>query len=194
MRPPFLRRARQARQVTHGRWQFPAMHLRGALGRVPGRMSTAVRGPRREQTMQVRDLMTTNPYGVQAQEPVRRAAELMRRHGVGSIVVYDQHSPIGMLTDRDVVTECVAGGHEGANCASREHMTADPVTIAQDASAEEALGRMADEQVRRLLVTDEGTVVGIIALGDLAAAMPSEAAVANALREISIPVRASMHA
>ncbi len=139
--------------------------------------------------MQVRDLMTVNPYGIQATDSIQHTAELMRRHGVGAIVVYDQHVPVGLITDRDIAVECIAAGHHAADCHAREHMTADPVSVSGDMSAEDALQRMAAEQVRRLLVVDEGAVTGILALGDLAAAVGDAEAIASTLREISLPIR-----
>ena len=73
-------------------------------------------------------------------------------------------------------------------------MTADPVTVDAEAELTEALRLMGAEQVRRLLVTDQGQVAGIVALGDLAIRSPHQAEVAQALVEISQPVRQPAHA
>ncbi len=144
--------------------------------------------------MQVRELMVRNPWGIQANDSVRHAAELMRRHGVGALIVYEQERPAGMLTDRDIAVGCVGGGHDNGDCFAREHMTADPVTIDAEAEITEALRLMGAEQVRRLLVTDQGQVAGIVALGDLAIRSPHHAEVAQALVDISQPVRQPAHA
>lgn len=144
--------------------------------------------------MQVRELMIANPWGIQANGSVRHAAELMRRHGIGAVVVYEQDRPAGMLTDRDIAINCIGGGHDNGDCPAREHMTADPVTIDADADLTEALRMMGSEQVRRLLVTSHGQVAGIIALGDLAVRSPHHAEVARALAEISQPVRQPAYA
>jgi CBS domain-containing protein len=145
-----------------------------------------------EAKMQVRELMTRSPYGVQIHESVQRATELMKRHGVGAVVVYNYDLPVGMLTDRDIAVECVTAGHQASACAVREHMTADPLGIAEDATLEDALQMMGAEQVRRLLVLEGPSVVGIVTLGDLAVRAPDHAAVGRALAEISQPVRAGV--
>lgn len=144
--------------------------------------------------MQVRELMTTNPYGVQASESVQHAAEQLRRHGVGALIVYDQSVPIGIITDRDITTGCVAAAHTEGACPVREHMTADPIGIAPDASTADALELMGAEQVRRLLVRDGAAVAGIITLGDLAVRSGDESAVGRALARISQPVRIATQA
>jgi CBS domain-containing protein len=139
--------------------------------------------------MQVRELMTTNPYGIQGAESVQHAAEQLRRHGVGALIVYDQSVPIGIVTDRDIAVGCVAAGHASAACPVCEHITADPVTIGPDATTAEALELMGGEQVRRLVVADGPTVAGIITLGDLAVRSEDATAVGRALARISQPVR-----
>ncbi|MEX2229361.1 MAG: CBS domain-containing protein [Dehalococcoidia bacterium] len=139
--------------------------------------------------MQVRELMTANPYGVQASESVQHAAEQLRRHGVGALVVYDQSVPVGIITDRDMAIGCIAAGHQGAACPVREHMTADPIAIAPDANTGDALEMMGTEQVRRLIVRDGPAIAGIVTLGDLAVRSDDRVAVGRALARISQPVR-----
>ncbi|HEY8490252.1 MAG TPA: CBS domain-containing protein [Dehalococcoidia bacterium] len=140
--------------------------------------------------MQVREIMTQNPYCVQAGENVQRAAQEMKTHNVGVLPVCEGDNLIGIITDRDIVLECVAAGHTVNQCRVREHMTANPITIAPGASAEDALQMMAREQIRRLCVTEGNRVQGILSLGDLAVHMSGNQAVAQTLAAISEPVRA----
>lgn len=142
--------------------------------------------------MQIREFLTQNPNGIQADDSVQHAAEQMRRHNIGAIPVYRVDQLAGMLTDRDLVCGCMAAGHDASRCQASEHMTADPVCIGQDASIDDALSQMSEEQVRRLMVMDQGQVAGIVSLGDLAVHAPESPQVAMALARISQPVRMQM--
>lgn len=106
-----------------------------------------------------------------AADSVRRAAELMRNIGIGCIPVVnmDHRILIGVITDRDIVTRCVAEGH-APSCAVRSHMTSWPLeTVEPDADVSEVIEKMERTQVRRIPVVDERTkLVGIIAQADIA--------------------------
>ncbi len=138
--------------------------------------------------MLVREFMTPNPHGIQAHDSARHAAEQMRRHGVGALPVFDHERLVGMITDRDIATGCVAAGHDSAACHVVQHMTADPVAVSEEASVEDALRVMAAEQVRRLAVMNGDRLVGIVALGDLAVRHPTHPEIARTLAEISEPI------
>jgi CBS domain-containing protein len=144
--------------------------------------------------MQLKEFMTPNPHGIQTDDSSRHAAEQMRRHGFGAVPVYDQELLVGMLTDRDLTTGCIAAGHDAGVCTAREHMTADPVSIGPDATIEDALTKMADAQVRRLIVMGSDGVAGIVSLGDLAVRCADSALVGRTLAEISEPVRQPLRA
>ena len=66
---------------------------------------------------------------------------------------------------------------------------ADPISIGPDASIDDGLSLMAREQVRRLVVTNENGVAGIVSIGDIAVHNPESPQVARALAAISQPVR-----
>ena len=68
-------------------------------------------------------------------------------------------------------------------------MTANPITIGPDADTDEAYDLMGREQVRRLCVMEDGKLVGIISLGDLAVQALDVQILARTLARISQPVR-----
>jgi CBS domain-containing protein len=135
--------------------------------------------------------MTQNPYCLQVNESIQRAAQEMKTHNVGAVPVCEGENLIGIITDRDITVECVAAGTPASQCTVKEHMTASPISVSPDTSAEEALQTMAREQVRRLCVTEGNRVRGILSLGDLAVHMAGNQAVAQSLAAISEPVRSS---
>ncbi|WP_341864184.1 CBS domain-containing protein [Gymnodinialimonas sp. 57CJ19] len=98
---------------------------------------------------------------------VRAAAALMRELGIGALPICDDTGPVGMVTDRDIVTRWATKVASDAPVA--EIMTAGVVTCAPEQTVENAAHIMSDAQVRRLVVVAQsGKLVGIITLGDIA--------------------------
>ncbi len=122
--------------------------------------------------MKARDIMTSNPAVVTPDEPIKRAAELMRERDVGLIPVVSDRADMqlqGVVTDRDIAVRCVAAGH-GGTCKVRDHMTTDRIgTVKVDADIDEVIHKMEKDKVRRIPVTEDGNrLTGIIAQADLA--------------------------
>ena len=135
--------------------------------------------------MKISEAMTPNPRSVRSDATIRAAAEEMRTQNVGVLPVCDDNVLTGIITDRDIVVECIATDENPTECLVKDHMTANPVCISPDAEAEKGLQLMAQEQIRRLCVTDSGRLVGIVSLGDLAVQPLDANALASALTHIS---------
>ncbi len=99
------------------------------------------------------------------------AAELMRDHGIGCLVVSEERRPIGMITDRDLAVRCSASGHDPLTCTIENHMSTALTTIQPDSDILDALHLMLAHQVKRLPVVDQERIVGLISLSDVAAAL-----------------------
>ena len=93
------------------------------------------------------------------------------------------------MTDRDIVTRCVAPGSDPEQTPVREIMSRGVVTCGPDETPEAAAKRMGADQVRRLPVLDEGRLVGIVTLCDLSRSGRSDMETAAALAEITSNVR-----
>ena len=136
--------------------------------------------------MQVREIMTDRVVSITQQEPVSAAARLMKRHNLGALPVCDDEGRLrGMITDRDIVTRCVAADMEPGDTRIREIMSRGIATCRADEEITDALRTMGAEQVRRLPVTREGKVVGMVSLADLARSAGFGMEAAEALGEIS---------
>lgn len=135
----------------------------------------------------VRHVMAEAPQTVTPEATVVEAAKLMADHDVGAIpVVGTDGEPQGIVTDRDLVLRVVAFRKDPSNTRVREVMTEeDLVTISPDAQVSEARALMAERRVRRILVTKDGRLVGVVSMGDVAEADASKRAVGEALEEIS---------
>lgn len=137
--------------------------------------------------MNVQSLMTEKIIAVNQLEPVSSAARLMLRHNLGALPVCDDGGRLrGLLTDRDIVTRCVAADMDPEDTQIREIMTRGIQTCAAGDDAASALEAMSLHQVRRLpVVTDGGKLVGMVSLCDLARNAASSMEAAAALSEIS---------
>ena len=140
--------------------------------------------------MKVRDIMSSRVVSIGQDEPVSAAARLLKHANVGALPVCDAQKRLrGILTDRDIVTRCVAPGADPDQTPVREIMSRGVVTCAPDETPEAAAKRMGADQVRRLPVLDEGRLVGIVTLCDLSRSGRSDMEAAAALAEITSNVR-----
>ncbi len=111
---------------------------------------------------------------------VLTAARLMRQWHVGDLVVVDDpdgdQSPLGMITDRDLVVEVLAQERDPAAIKVREIMRA-PVAIASgNEDTAQAVERMKTHGVRRIpVIGNDGKLAGIISLDDLLARLAADA-------------------
>lgn len=136
--------------------------------------------------MQVRDFMTSSVVSVAPGESAALAARLLSRHGVGSLPVCAPGGSLrGIVTDRDIVTRCIAAEEDPAQTPVRDIMTRNCTTVAPGDDPKEATRLMAARQVRRLPVVEGGKLVGMVSLGDLAAGHACDTETAKALSEIS---------
>jgi len=110
-------------------------------------------------------------------ETIREAARRMVRHAVGSLVVLDDDKkPIGILTDRDAMTRCIADGLNPDTATVGELMSSPVTMVHEETPIEDALVQMASCQVRRMPVVDQRSqLVGIVALDDVIDLVAEEA-------------------
>jgi CBS domain-containing protein len=104
-------------------------------------------------------------------EAARKMADL----GVGSLPICgDDNRLKGMVTDRDIVVKVLAKGKSPAEVKAGELAQGEAVTIGADDDAREILRTMGSHQVRRLPVIDGQKLVGIVAVADVAKALPDQ--------------------
>ena len=141
--------------------------------------------------MNVSQVMTTDVVSCAIDDTLARCADNMRHINVGAMPVIDNDNHVrGIITDRDIAVRAVASGVDPNQATVGQFMTPDPVTVLPEVTVENAAGIMAEQQVRRLPVVDQnGCLLAMISLGDLAVDVGEEALIAETLEEISVPVR-----
>jgi CBS domain-containing protein len=118
--------------------------------------------------MHLREIMTTAVVTAAFDSDVLKVARLMRDRNVGSVIVCDPGGqPVAMVTDRDLAIRALADDSPTSQPVS-EHVSRPLVTGEPDMDLEEAAALMVQHRIRRLPVVDEGGLVGIVTLDDIA--------------------------
>ena len=136
--------------------------------------------------MQVRDLMNPSVVSITPSGSASLAARLLSRHNVGSLPVCGEDGGLrGIVTDRDIILRCVAAEEDPAQTMVRDIMTRSCTAVSPHADCRQAARLMSKQQVRRLPVVEEGRLVGMLSLADLARSHRYDMEAAQALSEIS---------
>ena len=136
--------------------------------------------------MTLKDIMTSPVVQIHPEETVAVAARLLERNHIGAMPVCAEKGRLcGMVTDRDLVTRCLAAGKDPEQTRVREVMTGKVYVGRPDMEVGLAAGLMGKEQVRRLPVMEAGNLCGMVSLGDIAAAQENGREAEEALRGIS---------
>jgi CBS domain-containing protein len=119
--------------------------------------------------MNIGDMMTPNPVTAQMTDPIMDVAATMRDINVGFIPVLNGDILAGVVTDRDIVLRCVAEGMDIEDTSIGEIVSSDIQAVSPDTNLDEAASIMEENKIRRLPVVDEdGMLVGVVSLGDIA--------------------------
>lgn len=128
----------------------------------------------------IRDIMTPNLRTCPSDDTVANAARLMRDEDIGDvIVVKDDGSMCGLVTDRDITIRMVAEGRDPSSTRIDEICSHEVETVSPDEPADSAAQRMRDRGVRRMPVAEGGTPVGMVSIGDLAIELDPDSALAD---------------
>lgn len=122
--------------------------------------------------MRVRQVMTQQPACCSPDTKLVVVAKMMAEHDCGEIPVCDGGEIVGVITDRDLACRAVARGMNPLDTPVRAVMTSDPYTVSEHANLIDAATLMEEHHVRRLPVTRDGHLVGIISQADLIPNLP----------------------
>jgi len=137
--------------------------------------------------MKVSEIMTKDVISLSVHDTAQHAAQLMREYNIGSIPVNLDDKVVGIVTDRDIILRCAADGKDLKTKKVREIMTSNPVVGDENINVEDAARIMSERQIRRLPITSNNQLVGMVSLGDLALEQNLREQASRALSEISIP-------
>ena len=139
--------------------------------------------------MQVREIMTKDIVIADTNDTIIDVAKLMAHHNIGCVPVTENGEKVlGVITDRDIVIEMAKNSYDPYNTLATSIMSDNVYFVRPDVDVKFAFDLMKKQQVRRLPVLENGRILGMISLGDLAvAAREYKTEVSETLTEISIP-------
>ena len=118
--------------------------------------------------MEIKDIMTEKIVTIDPSENLEVAARTMAQYNIGALPVCKNGKLCGMLTDRDIVTRCLAASRQPANTLVRQVMTEQVTSVSPNMQTGVAAHLMGRLQIRRLPVVENGRLCGIVSLGDMA--------------------------
>ena len=119
--------------------------------------------------MKIRDVMTNRVVKIHPEESESVAARTLQHYNIGALPVCGYDGALcGVVTDRDLVTRCLAAGGKPEQMKVRDVMTGKVISATPDMDTGAAASLMGRQQVRRLPVVENGSVCGMVSLGDLA--------------------------
>jgi len=122
-----------------------------------------------------RDIMSGGAECASESDTLVDAARKMKDLDVGSLPICGEDDRLkGVITDRDIVVNCVADGRDPSSVKVSEMGDGKPVTIGADDSVDEILRTMTEHAVRRLPVIDGDRLVGIVSQADVAKNLPED--------------------
>ena len=118
---------------------------------------------------QVREQMTSNVVTIEPTASIVDTAKKMIQQEKGPLPVVEGSKVVAMITDRDIIARVVAEGADPTSLSVSDIATTDLVTMSPDADVDEARQLMAQHQLDRILVVEDGNLVGIISEADIRA-------------------------
>lgn len=125
--------------------------------------------------MKVRDVMTSNPVSCNADATLQDVARKMDEIDSGIIPIVENGQLKGVITDRDIAIRAVADGANPSSGKAITYATQDVKSVSPDMDLEDAAEIMEESMIRRLVVVENGKLVGMVSLGDVAECDADEA-------------------
>ncbi len=136
--------------------------------------------------MKIRDIMTSPAISISPNESVEVAARTLTHYNIGALPVCGSDGKIcGLVTDRDLVTRCMASNRAPGQTTVRDVMTGQVMSVQPDMEIDAAARLMGKQQIRRLPVTQNGKLCGMVSLGDIATKQENLADTAGVLADVS---------
>lgn len=110
----------------------------------------------------VRTSMRKNPSTVSPSEPVSSLSFKMIRENIGAVIVIERTSPVGIITEKDILERVIVPGLDVYKTPARDIMSKPVKSIEANQTIREALELMREHNIRRLVVLESGSLIGII--------------------------------
>jgi len=115
----------------------------------------------------VKDLMTRKIVSVNERANVYEISKIMEEKGIGSVIVIHDEKPVGIVTERDIITRCLAKELNPKKAVSKEGMSSPLISVDANSFVSDAAKLMISKMVRRLAVMEGGNLKGVITTSDM---------------------------
>ena len=118
----------------------------------------------------VRNILAEKGNTIFSVEPtisVYRAIELMAEKNIGGLLITENDKLVGIFTERDYARKLILKGKSSKDTLIGELMTRNPFTVTRETSIDECMRMMSGKRIRHLPVVEEGSLIGIISIGDV---------------------------
>jgi len=125
----------------------------------------------------VRQLLDNKPaaiHAVSTDTPVIDAIRVMARERIGAVLVMDGVRLLGIVSERDYARKIVLEGRSSRETQVNAIMSADVVTVSPEQNVADCMEIVSERRIRHLPVVEDGTVIGMVSIGDLVAAVIAE--------------------
>ncbi len=116
--------------------------------------------------MTIEKIMTKNIITGSITNTLLEIAEIMKKYDIGFLPISDKNKIIGVITDRDIIVEALSN-KASENDLIDKYLTSNIITIEQNKTVEEAIDLMGNKKIRRLIVTNNNKITGVISLADI---------------------------
>ena len=123
-------------------------------------------------TLKTVNVMVKKVITVDEKASVKEAADIMNKFEIGSVITTRKGKPIGIITERDLLKRIVSEGRNAKKTIVKEIMSSPLVVISTNTDLEEAARLMFEMKIKKLPVTEQNRLVGLVSLTDIARAQP----------------------
>jgi len=106
-------------------------------------------------------------FFIEPNQTVYEAIERLAEEGVGALLVIANDKLVGILSERDYARKVILKGHSSKDTLVREIMTSPVTFVTPQNTVDECMALMTSRHFRHLPVVEDGSVVGVVSLGDL---------------------------
>lgn len=123
--------------------------------------------------LKVGDAMTRGVIYVTPDDNIQRVAAIMKQNDIDSVIVIDDGVGVGIITNTDIIAKVVADGKDPRMVMVSDIMTSPLITIKPEKDIDDAARKMRDNEIRRLVVTQDSNIVGMLSEFDLVRVEPA---------------------
>jgi len=117
--------------------------------------------------LQVKDVMVTNLITIEARNTAKKAAELMDKHDIGCLIVVNNGNPIGIVTERDMLSRVLLPKRDLTRTKVSNIMSAPLIASNPQTDIREAVRLMNERRIKKLPVIEDGQLIGLVSLTDI---------------------------